>query len=182
MLKLRWHKFGLLALLVFIALVAIVCSTFPPGGRSLPILLVAWLNLLLFLLAAGPKTSDGPKRRWTFAIVESLTAVYGPPALAAVNTWLFDGHNTWLRADMWKFFLVAPGTINIYLSWVMVWHRVPGLSPTIELALSGFLSAMLLAILAWTAAKTGRARWALLTLMAVWSSWGALFLDAGMRM
>ena len=173
----RWYQFGLLGLLVFTTLVTIV---FP--HLRLPILLFAWLILLLVLMAVGPKAGDGPKRRWTFACCQSLAAVYGPPFVASVNTWLFDGRNTWLHVDMWKFFLVAPGTINIDLAGVMVWHRVVGLSPVIEFVLSGVLSTMLLTISAWMAAKAGRARWGLLPLMAVWSSWGALFLDAGMRM
>jgi len=180
--KLRWYQFSLRALLVFATLTAIVLSAAQIPGSRLLVLLVAWLILLIMLMAAGPKAGDGPKRRWTLACCESLAATYGPPFVAAVNTWLFDGPNTWLRADMWKFFLVAPGTINIGLVGMTVWHRYPSLSATVELVSSVLLSAMLLAISAWVAAKTGRARWALLPLMAVWSSWGTLFLDAGMRM
>ena len=75
---------------------------------------------------------------------------------------------------------VAPG--NIELVAVTLWHRHPDFSPTMEMMLSGLLSVLILAVSAWLAAKTRRAKWVVLPLVNVLCAYGAVFLDAGMRM
>ena len=179
-LKLRWYQFSLRALLVFTTLGAVVLSAGQMLGWRLLIFLVVCLIQLLVFMAAGARAGGGRKLRWAFACCESLATVYGPLLVVAANTWLSDGQNTWLRADMWKLFLVAPG--NIELVAVTIWHRQFDISPTMEMMISGLVSVLILAISAWLAAKTRRAKWVVLPLVNVLCAYGALFLDAGMRM
>ena len=95
--------------------VALLAAAWRPDSR-LEILMFAWIAVLLILMVAGPRACDTPSRRWWVTGCDASAAVYGPFVVAAVNTWLFDGSNTWLRVDYWKYLLVVPGGVIIELT------------------------------------------------------------------
>jgi hypothetical protein len=117
-----------------------------------------------------------------FACSEALVAVYGPFVVAVLNTWLFDGHNTWLRAELWKYLVVFPGGMLIELVAVLLWGRHPGLPPTILFVFAALFSATMVAATAWPSARIWWGRWVLVPLIGSLCAYDALFLDAVMRM
>jgi hypothetical protein len=160
--------------------VALLAAAWRPASR-LPILMLAWMIVLFLLLAAGPRASDTRGIRWCLACCDALAAVYGPFLVAALNTWLFDGYNTWLRGDAWKALLVSPGGLIGELTAGAIWHRRPGLSPAILLVFYGLLSALVVVITAWPVAKAPWMRWVWLPLVGSLAVFGALLLDAIVR-
>ena len=160
--------------------VALLAAAWRPGSR-LEILMFAWVTVLLILMAAGPRACDTPSRRWGLAYCDALAAVYGPFIVAAVNTWWFDGFNTWWRVEFWKYFLVVPGGVIIEGASVAIWHRHPNLSPASLFVFAGLLSIMVVVVTVWLAAKARRWRWVLLPLIGSLCAFGAFVLDAVMR-
>lgn len=174
-----------LALLLILTSLSVTWLTadWKPTFRLL-ILLVAWIIVLLILIDAGlPRAGDPPRRRWGLGCCDALAAAYGPFIIAAVNTWLTDGSNTWLRVDLvGKFLLVAPAATLIELTSLTIWHQRAGLSPIFGFLFAGLLSATMVTVGAWVMATTRRMRWVVLPIIGSLCAYGALFLDAAMRM
>ena len=159
---------------------ALFAAAWKPGAR-LEILMAVWVIVVLMLMAAGPRMCDTPRRHWGGACCDALAAVYGPFLVAAVNTWLFDGHNTWLCVDLWKVLLAAPGVMIMELVSVTIWHHALDFSPATFLVFAGLLSTTAVVVTAWISAKTRWARWGLLPLINSLCALGALLFDAVMR-
>jgi hypothetical protein len=160
---------------------ALLVAAWRPDAR-LVILVPLCVIVPLILMGVGPRACDTPKRRWTFACCEAFVTVYGPLVVAAINTWLFDGHNSWLRAEFWKYLAIFPGSMLVELVSVSFWGRHPGLPPTILFVVATLLSAVMLTAAAWPAARMWRTRWVLTPLIGGLNAYCALFLDAAMRM
>jgi hypothetical protein len=160
--------------------VALLAAAWRPGVR-LPILMFAWMIVLFILMAAGPRACDPRCRRWWGTCCDALAAVYGPFLVAALNTWLFDGYGTWLRGDTWKALSVSPGGLLVELASSAIWHRRPGLSPTLLFVFYGLLSALVVVATMWPAIKVPWTRWVWLPLVGSLSAVGAFLLDALMR-
>lgn len=143
-----------------------------PLGSRLQFLLLAWVIAIPILLALGPKASDPARRRWGFACGVALATVYGPFVVAALNTWLFDGTNTWLRVRFSYYLWLVPGGMLIELPFVTIWHQHSPLSPAFAIPFAGLLSAMVVAVTAWLIVNAPRARWGLLPLLASFFAWG----------
>lgn len=131
---------------------------------------------------SSPTSNRSAWRRWWIISFEVLAVVYGPFIVAAVNTRLFDGANTWLRVDYWKYLFVLPGGVIIELTSAAIWHRHPNISPTFLFVFSGLLSVIVVVATTWLAAKARWMRWVLLPLVCGLCTVGALALDAAMRM
>lgn len=162
--------------------VALFAASRRPEFR-LVILMIAWfILLLLILMAAGPRVCDMPKRRWCVTACETLAAMYGPFVVAAVHTWLFDGHNTWLCFDYWKFIAVVPGGALIELASAAIWRQHPILSQTMMFIVSGLLSLAMMAGIMWLSVIARRLRWLLLPTVGILCVYAAIVMDAVMRM
>ena len=112
-------------------------------------LLVTWMLFLLYLMGIGPKWLDTARRRWTLACGTALAAVYGPFVLVMLNTWLVDGTNTWLQAELWKYLPVIPGGAILEMVSAAIWHRRIGETVAVY-ALASLLSAVLWTLSAWS--------------------------------
>jgi hypothetical protein len=150
----------------------------------LGILLMAWVVVVFLLISARSRAGNTPKRRWMYAFCVALATAYGPFVVAALNTWLFDGSETWLCGEFWKILGVVPGGIIIEETSLAIWHQRPGkiLSPTVELTFALLLSAAIVIVASWLAASARRLRWVLLPLLAGMFAYGAMALDAAFRM
>jgi hypothetical protein len=172
-----------------LALFAIVVSLFaaPWAAAWMPnlrleIFMFAWIDALLMLFAIGPQENDMPARCWRLAVVEVLAAAYGPFFVAAVNTRLFDGSNSWLCVEYWKYVLIAPGGVLVGFASTAIWNPQRfGLSPIAMYGFCGLFSVMLLATAAYFTVKKPRTRWILLPVVCVFCARGAVVLDAVMR-
>jgi hypothetical protein len=178
----RWYQWSLRTIFVVTTVVAILLAAGRALGSRLQFLLLAWVIAIPILLALGPKACDPSRRRWGFACGVALATVYGPFVVAALNTWLFDGTNTWLRVRFSYYLWLVPGGMLIELPFVTIWHQHSPLSPAFAIPFAGLLSAMVVAVAVWLIANAPRARWVLLPLLASFFAWGALVLDAGLRM
>jgi hypothetical protein len=178
----RWYQWSLRTIFAVTTVVAILLAAGRALGSRLQFLLLAWVIAIPILLALGPKARDPARRRWRFACGVALATVYGPFVVAAVNTWLFDGTNTWLRVECLYYLWLVPGGMLIELPFVAIWHQHAPLAPAFAIPIAGLLSAMVVAVTAWLIAQAPRARWGLLPLLASFFAWGALVLDAGLRM
>lgn len=178
-----WQDFArrtaILLLLVMLC-VAVTAAVWMPGAR-LALFLFAWLVALLLLLTLGPKAGDTATRRWSLASCDALAAVYGPFAVAAVHTWWFDGANTWFHARLVNYFLLAPGGFVIEYISAMLWRQHPSLSPAAMALFAALLSAAIVAVAAWLAAKTRNWRWALLPVVGGLWAFAAWITDAVLR-
>jgi hypothetical protein len=159
--------------------ISLFAAAWKPHLR-LEVLLFDWLLVLLMLLAAGPKAYHTAGRRWGLACCDALAAVYGPFLVAGIHTRLFDGANTWLPRDFWKYLPMVPGGVIIELISASIWHRHPGLSPIVMFLACGLLSATVVAVTAWLAVRR-RSRWLWIPLIGGLCAFGARILDAAMR-
>ena len=114
--ELRWYQFGLRAVFVVTTLVAVLLSIARTHGFRLDGLMVAWFILLVILMVAGARACDTPRWHWGFAFCVSLAVLYVPFVIAAVNTWLADGHSTWMRVEFCKYLFVVPGGMIIEIA------------------------------------------------------------------
>ncbi len=149
----------------------------------LVILMIAWfIFLLLILMAAGPRVCDKPKKRWCVTACETLAAMYGPFVVATVHTWLYDGHNTWLCFDFWKFVAVVPGGALVELASAAIRHQHPNLSQTMMFLVSGLLSLVMVVGITWLSVIARWMRWLLLPTVGILCAYAAIVMDAVMRM
>ena len=162
-----WKDFATRVAFLFIVAMlgaALLAAAWKPDSR-LKSLMFAWVDVLLVTMAAGPRKCDTPRRRWWVTCCDALAAVYGPFVVAGVNTWLFDGFNTWMKVEFWKYLVLVPGGVIMELISVAIWHRHPGLPSAIMFALSGLLSAMVVIVTTWLAVNVRWTRWLVLPLI-----------------
>jgi hypothetical protein len=141
----------------FIPVVAIT-SRYDQGIRF-AVLLFVWLNVLLVLLAAGPKASDTARRRWSLACCNTLFAVYGPPVVFNIDVFWSEALDFWQARVIES--LTYPGYVIIEIPWKVVERRDGGLDSIGWVMFAGLLSILVTVGTTWAVAKRPHWRWGL---------------------
>jgi hypothetical protein len=169
-------QFGLASLFLLTTLTAIFCACLSTFGSTVGLGACGWAMVVVLSMIMIQGAGQSPRGGWLAACLLAILAVYGPHAIVAVHTWLFNSCDH-CRGIWLKFLWVMPGGI-IEVIVLRVPHGVP---PAVALVIAGALSLAVVATTAWLTKRNSRARWVALAIVGCLAAWSAYAADAIMR-
>lgn len=164
-------QFGLASLFIAVTLGAVFCACLKTFGLAIGSYACGWAVVVLLLMSVVQGTDKQPRRGWLAATLLAIVAIYGPLVVGVVVTWVSNscGHCRWTALE---FFALMPGGIIE----ILVLRTSRAVPQPVAIAIAAALSLMIVAVTAWLAQRTGRARWimmAIVSCLAVWTAWAA---------